>query len=167
VTVSDPVIDTRPPTGHAGVVGGVALVGAVALVVSVNALAFGLLGALLLAGGTAYGSARVVGLGALSALGGVAVGAISGVGVVFLLVATAGVLVAWDAAHQALDLAETVGRGAESKRALSVHAAVTGGVACIAAGVGYAVYLVVGGGRPVGALVLLLAGGVLLAAALR
>jgi hypothetical protein len=167
VGVSDPVVDTRPPTGHAGVVGGVALVGAVALVVSVNALALALLGALLFTGGTVYGSSRLVGLGALAAFGGIAVGAISGVSTVLLLVATVGVVVAWDAAGQALDLATTVGREADSQRALTVHVAVAGGVASIAGGVGYGVFLVVGDGRPVGALVLLLVGGVLLAAALR
>lgn len=165
--MSDPVVDTRPPTGHAGVVGGIAVVGAVALVVSAGALALALLGALLLTGGTVYGSGRVVGLGVLAALGGIVVGAISGVGVVFLLVATAGIVVAWDAARQSLALAETVGRDADSKRALTIHTSVTGGIASIAAGVGYGVYLVVGDGRPVGALVLLLFGGVLLAATLR
>ncbi|MWG36933.1 DUF7519 family protein [Halomarina oriensis] len=165
--MTDPVVDTRPPTGHAGIVGGVAVVGAVALVVSASALSLALLGALLLTAGTVYGSGRVVGLGALAALGGVAVGAISGVGVVFLLVATAGIVVAWDAARQSLDLAETVGREADSQRALSTHTGVAAGVTSIAAGLGYGIYLVVGDGRPVGALVLLLFGGVLLAAALR
>ena len=165
--MSDAVLDTRPTTGNAALVGAVAVVGAVALVASANALVFGLLGTLLLAGGTATGSGRVVSLGVVAALGGVVVAALTGVGVVFVVVATACALVAWDAALQALALGETVGRAADSRRALSVHVAVAGGVASVAAGVGYAVYLVGGGGRPVGALVLLLAGAVLLAAALR
>lgn len=165
--MSDPVIDTRPTTESAALVGGIALVGAVALVASSGALALALLGALLLGSGTVTGASRLVSLGALASLGGVVVGGLSGVGVVFLLVATVGALVSWDAAVHALDVGETVGRAADSTQALSVHAAVAGGVASITAGVGYAVYSVAGGGRPVGALVLLLTGAVLLEAALR
>ncbi|MFC5970898.1 hypothetical protein ACFPYI_06090 [Halomarina salina] len=161
------VVDTRPSTNDAALVGGVGTVGAVTLLTSPNALVFGLLGTLLFAGGTAVGAGRVVSLGLVASLGGVVVGALTGVGVVFVVAATTCFLVAWDAANQALALGETVGREAVSQRALSVHAAVAGGVASVAAGVGYGVYLAVGGGRPVGALVLLLVGAVLLASALR
>jgi hypothetical protein len=167
VGVTDAVLDTRPTVSAVALVGAVGLLGAIALVAAPEALALGLLGTLLLAAGTATGTDGLVGLGALAGLGGVALGATAGVGVVYLLVATTGTLVAWDGATQALDLGETVGREADSQRALSIHTAVAAGVACLAAGGGYVVYLVVGDGQPVGALVLLLAGAVLLAGALR
>ncbi|OYR58585.1 hypothetical protein DJ83_14775, partial [Halorubrum ezzemoulense] len=84
-----------------------------------------------------------------------------------LLVAAVGLAVAWDVADHGVGLGEQVGRGARVRRNVAVHAGASLLVGALAAGLVYGVSLAVGGGQPVAALALLLAGGIALISALR
>jgi hypothetical protein len=160
-------IDRRPDRSAVVAVGVLAAVAVVPLAVASAAAVVGLLGAAAMSGGTSVGSDRVATVGLLGLLAGSVLAGWAGAPPTGVLVSTAAALVAWDGAVQAIDLGRTLGRQAETGRALTVHVAATAGVAALVAALGYAAFRLVGGEPPVTALVLLLVGGVALAAALR
>ncbi|WP_254537042.1 DUF7519 family protein [Halomarina litorea] len=164
---TEDAIDRRPGRASVVLTGTLALVALLPLVLAPTAVVAGGLGTVLLVGGTAVGSDRVATAGLLGLLVGVVLAGLAGVTPGFVLVATAAALVAWDAAVQAIDLGRMLGREASTRRAHTVHVAATAGVAALVSAFGYAAFRVVEGGRPVTALVLLLLGGVVLAATLR
>ncbi|MFB6153157.1 MAG: hypothetical protein ABEJ27_02790 [Halodesulfurarchaeum sp.] len=74
---------------------------------------------------------------------------------------------AWDVGEHAIDLGEYVGRSARSRHAVLAHAAASLAVGLVPVGIGYGVYLLAPGGRPLSALVLLLLAVVLVTLGLR
>lgn len=163
----DTVIDPRPTRLGIGITGVFAIVALLATAVVPVSLLPNLLGVLLIVFGTIRGTRSFVTLGAACLVGGVLVAGLSGAGPEPLLIATAGIVLAWDTGTQAIDIGTTLGRTANTTRALVVHVAASTIIAAVIAGLGYAVYRVVGTGQPVTALVLLLFGALVLGAALR
>ena len=128
---------------------------------------FGGLGLLLLTVGVVRGSRRAVTLGAALAVVGVLASGLASASAPRLLVATAAAVLAWDLGEQAINVGEHLGRAARTRRLELVHAADGGLVAVGGVAVGYGLFLVGSGRQPLPALVVLLAAGLLLAAALR
>ncbi|QWC19597.1 hypothetical protein [Halorubrum sp. 2020YC2] len=161
-------VDARPPT-----VAVVASLAAAGVAATAGAVASPLGGALLgvaalgFLGGGLRGSTRVLTWGAAVGVVGVGVAGYRGAPVEALLVAGVGLAVAWDVADHGVGLGEQVGRGARVRRNVAVHAGASLLVGALAAGLVYGVTLAVGGGQPVAALALLLAGGIALTSALR
>ncbi|QKG92092.1 hypothetical protein HPS36_04250 [Halorubrum salinarum] len=118
-------------------------------------------------GGSLRRSTRVLTWGAAVGVVGLAVAGYRGATAEPLLVAAVGLAVAWDVADHGVGLGEQVGRGARVRRNVAVHAGLSLLVGALAAGLVYGVSLAVGGGQPVAALALLLAGGIALISALR
>ncbi|RLM71420.1 hypothetical protein DVK05_01140 [Halorubrum sp. Atlit-8R] len=112
-------------------------------------------------------STRVLTWGAAVGVVGLAVAGYRGATAEPLLVAAVGLAVAWDVADHGVGLGEQVGRGARVRRNVAVHAGLSLLIGALAAGLVYGVSLAVGGGQPVAALALLLAGGIALISALR
>ena len=160
--------DARPPTvvvvaslAAAGVAATAALVASPVGGALLGVAALGFLG------GALRGSTRVLTWGAAVGVVGVALAGYRGAPPEALLVAAVGLAVAWDVADHGVGLGEQVGRGARARRNVAVHAGSSLLVGALAAGLVYAVSLAVGGGQPVAALALLLAGGIALISALR
>lgn len=141
-------------------------VGATALA-SLPAAALGGLGTLLVAGGVVFGARRAVTLGAVGLFGGAAVAGIFGAAPGPTLVAATAAVVAWDLGGNAVSVGEQLGREAPTRRGELAHAAAGTAVAAATAGFGYVLYRLAAGGQPVGALVFLLVGAVVIASALR
>jgi len=160
--------DARPPT-----VAVVASLAAVGVAVTAGAVASPIGGALLGVAALAFlagalrGSTRVLTWGAAVGVVGIGVAGYRGAPPESLLVAGVGLAVAWDVADHGVGLGEQVGRGARVRRNVAVHAGTSLLVGSLAAGLVYGVSLAVGGGQPVAALALLLAGGIALISALR
>ncbi|ELZ59400.1 hypothetical protein C467_03971 [Halorubrum hochstenium ATCC 700873] len=160
--------DARPPT--AAVVASLAAAGVAATAGAVaSPIGGALLGVAALAflGGGLRGSTRVLTWGATVGVVGLGVAGYRGAPPESLLVAAVGLAVAWDVADHGVGLGEQVGRGARARRNVAVHAGTSLLVGSVAAGLVYGVSLAVGGGQPVAALALLLAGGIALISALR
>ena len=160
--------DARPPT--VAVVASLAAAGVAATAALVASPVGGaLLGVAALAFlvGSFRRSSRVLGWGAAVGVGGLALAGYRGAPAEALLVAAVGLTVAWDIADHGVGLGEQVGRGARVRRNVAVHAGASLLVGALAAGLVYGVSLAVGGGQPVAALALLLAGGIALISALR
>ncbi|MDB2282467.1 hypothetical protein PM030_11340 [Halorubrum ezzemoulense] len=160
--------DARPPT--VAVVASLAAAGVAAtaaLIASPTGGALVGVGALAFLGGSLRGSARVLTWGATAGVAGIALAGYRGAPPEALLVAAVGLAVAWDVADHGVGLGEQVGRGARVRRNAAVHAGASLLVGALAAGLVYGVSLAVGGGQPVAALALLLAGGIALISALR
>lgn len=113
------------------------------------------------------GSPALLGVGATVQFVGVLVGGLAGAPPEPVLVAAAGTVVAWDVGENALTLGDQLGRAARTDRAEVVHAAASAAVAAVGSGLAYLAFVGVDRGQPTLALVLLLLGAVLLAAALR
>ncbi|TKX70074.1 hypothetical protein [Halorubrum sp. SP9] len=161
-------IDARPPT--VAIAASLAAAGVAATAASVASPTGGaLLGvaALGFLGGSLRGSVRVLTWGAAVGVVGLALAGYRGAPPEALLVAAVGLAVAWDVADHGVGLGEQVGRGARARRNVAVHAGSGLLVGALAAGLVYGVTLAVGGGQPVAALALLLAGGIALISALR
>lgn len=124
------------------------------------------LGVVLLVAAARVGDRRLVSVGAVALLGGVLVAGVAGASTGSLLVGVGATVFAWDAGGTSIDLGAQLGRAADTRRLEIVHAAASAGVATASAAVGYAVFLVMAGGQPVTALLLLLLAGALLVAAL-
>ncbi|WP_049897667.1 DUF7519 family protein [Halorubrum distributum] len=160
--------DARPPT--VAVVASLAAAGAAAtaaLVASPTGSALLGVAALGFLAGSLRGSTRVLGWGAAVGVVGLALAGYRGAPAEALLVAAVGLAVAWDVADHGVGLGEQVGRGARVRRNVAVHAGASLLVGALAAALVYGVSLAVGGGQPVAALALLLAGGIALISALR
>ena len=127
----------------------------------------GFTGLLLVAAGVVRGWRRAVTLGALLLLGGVVAAGLESASAPALLVGTAATVLAWDLGEQAVNVGEHLGRVATTRRLEAVHAATSGLVAVGGIAVGYGLFLAATGRQPVPALVVLLAAGLALAAALR
>ncbi len=166
VGVTATAIETRPTRLGIGLTGLFAIVAVLATVIPL-ALIPNLIGTLLVVAGTVRGTRAIVTVGAGGLVIGVIVAGLAGVEPEPLLIATAAAVLAWDAGMQAIDLGETLGRTADTSRALVVHVAASTITAAVIAGLGYAVYRIVGSGQPVTALVLLLFGAIVLSAAFR
>jgi hypothetical protein len=159
--------DSRPSQLGIGLTALFALVAVVATVMVPLSLVPGLFGLLFLVFGTTRGTGSLVTLGAVSLVIAILIAGLGGAGAVPLLIATACVVLAWDAGTQAVNLGSMLGREADTSRPLVVHSAVSTAIAAIISGLGYAVYQIVRGGQPVTALVLLLFGALVLVAAYR
>lgn len=85
----------------------------------------------------------------------------------FLLASTIATVLAWDLGQNAISLGEQIGRHSETSRNEIVHGAASAIVASLAAVIGYAVFMVAGGGRPVAGLGMLVAAIVFFAWAMR
>lgn len=160
--------DARPPT--AAVVASLAAAGVAATAGAVaSPIGGALLGVAALAflAGALRGSTRLLTWGAAVGVAGIGVAGYRGAPPESLLVAAVGLAVAWDVADHGVGLGEQVGRGARTRRNVAVHAGTALLVGSVAAGLVYGVTLAVGGGQPVAALALLLAGGIALISALR
>jgi len=126
----------------------------------------GLAGLVVLAVGCWRGRHWAVSAGAAGLLAGVFVAGLDGAPVVAVVVGVGATVLAWDAGGTAIDLGAQLGREAPTARLEAVHAAGSLVVAAAAGGLGAAVYLVAGGGRPMAGLALLLVAGVALVVAL-
>lgn len=160
--------DARPPT--VAVVVSLAAAGVAAtagLVASPTGGALLGVAALGFLGGSLRSSTRALTWGAAVGVVGLALAGYRGAPAEALLVAAVGLVVAWDVADHGVGLGEQVGRGARVRRNVAVHAGASLLVGALAAGLVYGVSLAVGGGQPVAALALLLAGGIALISALR
>lgn len=130
-------------------------------------LGAGLFGAVLVGAGVRIERSRAFGLGVVALGGGVLLAGLSGAAPWVVVAATAGTLLAWDVGDTALVVGEQLGRAAPTARLELVHATATAIVLAVGAGVAYAVFYLMEGGRPTLALALLLLGATLLAATLR
>jgi hypothetical protein len=164
--VSAQTIDDAPPRASAAIAVGVAILGALALAVSGPAFAVGAIGVISLAVGVRSVSRTAVTLGAVGLFSGTVLAGLAGGPPPLLLVATAAAVVAWDVAEFGIGLGETVGRGADTRRAELVHAGASGALALVGAGSGLAVYRLADGG-PALVPIALLCGAVMLVLALR
>jgi hypothetical protein len=167
--VSGDPVERRPERSGVALAGALALLSAASTAAALPALGLALLGALGVTAGTARGSGLGVGAGLTGLLGAVLLAGLAGAGAEPLLVGTAAAVLAWDAGVQAVDLGATVGRAADSSRALVVHTAVSTLAVAVVAVVGYAAFRLADGGapRPASAVVLLVLGAVLIALFLR
>ncbi|CAM2869492.1 hypothetical protein [Halobacterium salinarum] len=159
--------DARPP---ARAVVPAALAAVLALVPALSSgvgLAVGASGALLVVGGGLRGRRLFVSAGAATLAVGVVLGAATGIDPGYALVGGVGTVVAYDAAEHAVGLGVDVGRHARVTQSVVVHVLSTTALALTAATVALAAYTLGPSTRPVAALLALLFGGVLLAAALR
>ncbi|GAA0536305.1 DUF7519 family protein [Halorubrum ejinorense] len=160
--------DARPPT--LAVVASLAAAGVAATAAAVaNPIGGAALGvaALCFLGGALRASTRPLTWGVGIGVVGLALAGYRGGSTEAVLVAGVGLAVAWDVADHGVGLGEQVGRGARVRRNVAVHAGSSLLVGALAAGLVYGVALAVGGGQPVAALALLLAGGIALTSALR
>jgi hypothetical protein len=158
--------DDRPGRAALAIVLVPGVVSALVLLTGGPAALAGALGLGLLAVGTHHGRRDLVGGGGLTLLAGTLLAGAFGAGPVALLVAAGAGLVAWDTAEHAVGLGEQVGRRASVSSAVGAHAAGSGLLAALGAGVSYGVFRLVGGGSSL-ALVLLLGGAVALLSALQ
>lgn len=138
-----------------------------ATLASRSAVAPAAAGVLLLGVGLFRASRRLVAWGAAALFASVLLAGVRGGLPEPVLLAALGTVLAWDTADHALGVGEQLGRETDSSRLVAVHAATTLLVGVFGAAVCYAVYLAVGGGQPVSAVVLLLLGSVALVSALR
>lgn len=131
------------------------------------ALAVGLLGVALVAGGLTVDVARYVGYGAIAAFGAAMAAGAAGADPIPVVAATLGAVASWDLGEQALALGEQVGRDAPTASAELGHAAVTLAVGLAAAVGVLAVYRLGTVGLTTTAVVALSLAALLLAGALR
>lgn len=129
----------------------------------------GIAGVAVLAGGAFRGVRWAVTAGAGSVFVGNLVAATAGSTMTPLPALLAGALAvaAWDIGEYAIGLGEEVGTVARTAHAELVHTALTLAVALLAASVGYAIFLVGANGRPVVAIIFLVAGAFMLFRTLR
>lgn len=160
-------LDVRPTRLGIGLTGLFAVVALLATAVAPVVLLVNLIGVCLILAGTARGRRSLVTVGAVCLVIGVLLAGLTGMRPEPLLIAMAATVLAWDAGTQAIDIGRTLGRTADTTRALVVHVAANTITAAVVAGLGYAVYRVVGRGQPATALVLLLFGALVLGATFR
>lgn len=164
--MSTPAIDRSPARTSSALALGTAIVGALALAISMSALVVGVLGVVVLAVGLYRGSQAAVTLGGVGLFCGVLLAGFAGIPPELLLVATAATIVSWDIATFGIDIGAELGQSAETTRAELVHAGASALVAFVAATIGVLVYRLAGGG-PALVPIALLCGAVVLAVFLR
>lgn len=160
-------VDRSPAPLSSVLAVGLALLGAVtAATASALGFAAGVLGVAVLAGGVVGGRQGTVSTGALVVLTGVVYAGVLGAPAAAVLLGVVAAAVAWDVGGYAIGVGAQLGRAANTRRLEVVHAAASLGVGLAAAGVGYGVFLLGGGGQPLAALLALLVAVVLVAWAL-
>ncbi|NHN42230.1 hypothetical protein G9C85_11420 [Halorubellus sp. JP-L1] len=150
-------IDRRPTPLSAVVALAAAAITAIAA--SVGSPAGGALAAVgvaVLAPAVVRGSRWLVHVAGLVLLAGVVLGGAGDAPELWILTATVGAVVAWDAGQNAISLGEQLGRDADTARAEVAHSAATIGLGATTVGVAYVLYQFAGGNRPLSAVVLLL-----------
>lgn len=160
---------TRRPSGFGtsvALAAGLVSLLATTLANPVGALA-GVAGLALLGGGLALASRRLVSLAGVVLLVGVLYAGYVGASPEPLLVAALFAVLAWDVASNAVSIGNQLGRQSRTRRAETVHAAVSLVVGAFAVVVGYGVYVAAAGGQPLTALVFLVAGAVALVSGFR
>ena len=123
---------------------------------SVAALGVGLFGLVLLGVGLHRGLRGAVDGGALSVFVAVVLGALATESIDATLLATIGVVLAWDLGHSAIDFGEQLGRESSTGRLEVVHGLASLLVGIATAILAYVVYLFSTGGQPVAAVTLLI-----------
>lgn len=126
----------------------------------------GALGLLSLLNGLLFARRGLVTLGSTLLVAGVLVAGVEGASTLLVLWGVVAGVFAWDVGQNALCLGEQLGHEAETVRAELLHAGSSAAVGLGTAALGYGVYLVGTGGRPVAAVVLLLFAAAALVAAL-
>ncbi|AUX09806.1 hypothetical protein AArcSl_2181 [Halalkaliarchaeum desulfuricum] len=122
----------------------------------------GAVGLVLLLAGLVRGTTAPVTIGGFGlVIAGIVAGA-QGAPVVSVLAGVVFAVIAWDAAGLAIGLGKQLGRGADTTRLELFHVAGSLAVGIVSAGIGYAIYVFATGGQPVGAVVFLLVGTLLL-----
>ncbi|MFC4449117.1 DUF7519 family protein [Halorussus aquaticus] len=130
-------------------------------------LAAGAAGFLVVALGVFWGSRRAVTLGSTALLVAALVGGLALPTPYLLLPGVIAAVLAWDLGEQAITVGDQLGRETDTTQLEATHAAGSTVVAVGAGGLGYGIYLVSAGGKPVTALVFLLLAAVVLTSALR
>jgi hypothetical protein len=130
-------------------------------------LAVGTAGFLVVLAGVFRGSRRAVTLGSVALLVAALVGGLRADAPYLLLPGVMATVLTWDLGEQAINIGEQLGRAAETTQLEATHAAGSTVVAVGAGGLGYGIYLLSSGGKPVTALVFLLVAAVVLTSALR
>ena len=123
---------------------------------SVSALGVGLFGLALLGIGLLHGLRGAVDAGALGVFVAVVLGALVTESIDATLLATIGVVLAWDLGHGAIDLGEQLGRESPTARLEAIHGLASLLVGLATAVLAYGVYEFSTGGQPVAAVVLLI-----------
>ncbi|MDJ1431797.1 hypothetical protein [Halostagnicola sp. A-GB9-2] len=159
---------TRQPTTLSG---SVAVAGAVVAVLAAGigsgyGLGIGFLGLATLAFGLIRGHRGAIDIGSLTIFVGVVVSGLQGESVELTVLATIGVVLAWDLGQDATDLGEQLGREAETRRLEAVHIISSILIGLVAATVGYGVYIFASDGQPVAGVVLLVLAAAFLVVAL-
>lgn len=121
-----------------------------------GALGVGLIGLGLLGIGLLRGHRGAVDVGGLVLFVAVVLGALAAESIDATLLATIGVVLAWDLGHGAIDLGEQLGRESPTAPLEGVHAVASLLVGIISATLAYGVYVFSTGGQPVAAVVLLI-----------
>jgi len=144
--------------------------GALALAPGASVLGAGvLLGALgfvSLLNGLLFARRGLLTLGSTLIVAGVLVAGVEGAPTHLVLGGVVAGVLAWDVGQNAIELGEQLGREAGTARTELLHAGASAAVGLATAGLGYGVYLVGVGGRPVAAVALLLFAAAALVAAL-
>lgn len=117
--------------------------------------------------GVGRGSRRAVSIGSFLTFTGVLAAGIWDAPPEPLLVGAVATVLAWDLGEQAINVGEQLGRAAKTDRGELVHAASATVVGTVAIAVGYGIFHLATGGRPLAALFLLLVAAIALAEAIR
>lgn len=167
-------VDTDPPpaapapdrsaarqSGIAAIVAGLLALG---LVGPTSLVAFSLsaIGTAVVVGGVIASYRGLVTAGASVLFVGVLAAGVVGVSALRLLVATGGVLFAWDVGRYAIDVGAQLGTAADTTAIERRHAGRSAAVIALTGGVGYVVFRTVSGSQPVVGVVALLIAGALL-----
>ncbi|WP_275737195.1 hypothetical protein [Halorhabdus sp. SVX81] len=157
----------RPPRFALLLTGGAVTIAALALslVPSAGLLAFA--GGLIAVVGTARGSQRVLGLGALLQFAAVVVAGAASLSPGLLLVGILGAVLGWDIGEQSINVTRQLGSDATMVRSIVIHGAGSTFVGAVAMVLVYGTFLVSTGGQPLVALVAFLGGGGLVLLAMR
>lgn len=130
------------------------------------ALGIGAIGVLLLWIGLVRGTPGAITTGTFGLFVAAVAAGVQNAPIVSVLASVVLAVVAWDTGGNAIGIGEQLGRSAETTRIEIVHSVASLTVGVITAGIGYAIYRFGAGGQPIGAVVFLTLGAVLLVAAL-
>lgn len=161
-------VDRSPTRTGRALALGASVAAALALgVAALPSLIVGLPGVATVAFGLRRGRRDVVSVGGAVLFFGALVAGLAGGATGPTLLGAGLAIVAWDAACNAIELGEQVGRDADTRAAELAHVSGTAAVGVAAGGGGYGLFLAAGGERPLVAVVLLSFAVVLLASSLR
>ncbi|WP_459190695.1 DUF7519 family protein [Halosimplex sp. J119] len=133
-------------------VGAAVIAGLTSAPFALYALPLGFGGIAVLASGLFMGSSRLrVTMGAAGLFLSVLIAGLFGTGPEILLVSAAATILAWNFGQNAISLGEQIGSSSRTRRNEIIHASAATIVAMVATGVGYGVYLIGSGGRPMAA----------------